>query len=71
MNTFHLHLKDSWENVKEKLKENDHRLTDEDLLYSPGNENLLLEKLSKKMNRTKEEVKEYVESISANKGKAS
>lgn len=71
MNTYHLHLKDSWENVKEKLKENDHRLTDEDLEYSPGNEDVLLEKLSKKLDRTKEETKDYVESISSNKGKAS
>ena len=71
MNTFHLHLKDAWENVKEKLKENDHRLTDEDLQYSAGNEDVLLEKLSQKMNRTKGEVKDYVESISANNGKAS
>jgi uncharacterized protein YjbJ (UPF0337 family) len=71
MNTYHLHLKDSWENVKEKLKENDHRLTDEDLDYIPGNEDALLEKLSKKLHRSQEEVKDYVESISSNKGKAS
>jgi len=71
MGTDKLHLKDSWENVKEKLKENDHRLTDEDLQYTPGNENVLLERLAKKLNRTKEEIKDLVESISANSGKAS
>jgi len=71
MSTGNLHLKDSWENVKEKLKENDHRLTDEDLQYTPGNENMLLERLAKKLNRTTEEIKNLIESISGNSGKAS
>ncbi|MFT3702714.1 MAG: hypothetical protein QM802_10105 [Agriterribacter sp.] len=66
-----LHLSDSWDKVKEKLKENDHRLTDEDLQYTPGNANALLERLSGKLNRSKEAVKDLVESISANDGKAS
>ena len=71
MENNNLHLSDSWDKVKEKLKENDHRLTDEDLQYTPGNENALLERLSGKLNRSKEEIKSLVESISANEGKAS
>lgn len=71
MNKTKLDLHQSWETVKEKLKENDHRLTDEDLSYGPGNAEQLLEHLSKKLNRTKEEVRILIESISANTGKAS
>ncbi|MCC6290413.1 MAG: general stress protein CsbD [Chitinophagaceae bacterium] len=71
MSKIQLTLKRPWEIVKEQLKENDHRLTDEDLVYDPGNADKLLEQLSKKLNRTKEEIKELIESISANEGKAS
>jgi len=65
-----LNLRSSWEDVKEKLKENDAELSDEDLEYTPGKENELFERLSGKMNKSVNEVKEYIESISANKSKA-
>ncbi len=71
MNTFALKLEKSWEQVKELLKENDHELTEEDLRYKPGEEQELLDRLAKKMNRSPGEVKMLVESISANEGKAS
>ncbi|MBN8860068.1 MAG: general stress protein CsbD [Sphingobacteriales bacterium] len=71
MNKTKLDLRQSWEAVKEQLKENDPSLTDEDLLYEPGHAEQLLEHLSKKLNRTKEEVRILIESISANTGKAS
>jgi len=71
MNTFTLKLEQSWEQVKEMLKENDYELTEEDLQYEPGEEKELLERLAKKMNRSPDEVKMLVESISANAGKAS
>ena len=53
MGKMHLTLKQSWEQVKEKLKENDHRLTDEDLVYDPADTDALLERLAQKLNRTK------------------
>ena len=59
-----------WSEVKEKMKEINLSLTDEDLAYEPGNEDALLEKLQKKINKSKEEIKDLVESISANSGKA-
>ncbi len=65
-----LHLHTSWNEVKEKLKENDYRITDEDLEFPEGKEEILLEKLARKLNRTPEEIKTLIESISANKGKA-
>ena len=70
METTKLKLEAPWDEVKELLKENDITLTDEDLEYSPGHEDELLEQLSKKMKKDKAAVKAYIESISYNKGKA-
>jgi uncharacterized protein YjbJ (UPF0337 family) len=71
METTKLTLHASWEEVKEKIKERNIGLTDEDLVYEPGQEDALLERLAKKMNRSKEEVKQFIESISYNKDVAS
>jgi len=64
-------LEAPWEEVKEKMKENNINLTDEDLVYEPGKEEELLTRLAAKMNRTPQQVKDLVESISYNKGLAS
>ncbi len=61
----------NWSETKEKLKEANTNLTDEDLQYEEGNEDALLERLAAKMNRTKEEVKGWVESVAFTKVKAS
>ena len=66
-----LKLEAPWEEVKEKMKENSLDLTDEDLVYEPGKEEELLNRLASKMDRTPEQVKILIESISSNKGKAS
>jgi uncharacterized protein YjbJ (UPF0337 family) len=66
-----INLSAPWPQVKEKIKESNVELTDEDLDYSPGREEELLSRLAKKMNRTPEEVRAWIESVSANKGKAS
>lgn len=66
----HLQLKTSWDEVKEIMKENDITLTDEDLTYEPGQEEALLERLSQKMNKSKEKVRAYIESIASNSGLA-
>ena len=65
-----LHLQTDWETVKERLKENNIELTDEDLEFTPGNEEKLLEKLGSLMNKSREEVIAYIESISANSDKS-
>jgi len=65
-----LKIEAPWVEVKEKLKEIDHLLTDEDLEYEFGEEDALLERLSKKMGRNTIEVKTWIESVSFNKGKA-
>ena len=63
-------LKSSWEDVKEKMKENDHTLTDDDLEYKPGNEEELINRLEKIMGKSREQVIAYIESISSNNGLA-
>ena len=65
-----LKLQTDWEEVKERLKENDITLSDEDLQYQPGREQELIDRLSAKMKKSPEEVKSYIESLSANKPKA-
>ncbi|RYY62108.1 MAG: general stress protein CsbD [Chitinophagaceae bacterium] len=65
-----LKLERPWEEVKEKLKEAKMELTDDDLQYSPGQEDALVERLSKKLNKDKEEIRGWIESVSANKAQA-
>ena len=66
-----LHLAAPWEEVKEKIKEVNTGLTDEDLVYQPGKEEVLLKRLSIKMNSSEEDIRKWIESISTNEGKAS
>jgi uncharacterized protein YjbJ (UPF0337 family) len=61
----------NWDETKEKLKEANTNLTEEDLQYQEGNEDALLERLATKMNRTKEEIKGWIESVAYTKVKAS
>ena len=70
MNNF-LNLHAPWADVKERLKEANTGLLEEDLEYNPGNEEALLERLAKKMNRTREEIKGWIESVSYTKNIAS
>ena len=65
-----LRLQASWETVKEKMKENDISLTDADLEYEPGNEDDLLQRLEKVMNKSREQIIAYIESISSNEDRA-
>lgn len=66
-----LTLHASWEEVKEKIKERNIGITDEDLDFEPGEEDALLERLAVKMERSKEDVKRFIESISYNQDIAS
>jgi len=59
-------LQAPWETVKERMKENDSNLTDEDLKYITGKEEELIQRLQKLMNRSREQVIAYIESISSN-----
>lgn len=65
-----LKLEAPWEDVKELLKENNTSLTDEDLVFEPGKENELLQRLQRILKKSPEEIKAYIESISHNTGRA-
>lgn len=70
MEKIKLNLQAPWPEVKELLMENDINLTDEDLEYEPGQEDELFKRLQKKMNKSPEEIRAYIESISSNTGRA-
>ena len=65
-----LHLKTPWNEVRDRIKENNIELTDEDLDLKPGRENEMLENLETKMHKSKEEIKIWIESLSSNKPQA-
>ena len=71
MNELKLKLESHWEEVKEKLKEANSELTDEDLEYEPGKERELLERLSTIIGKDIDWVKAWVESVSYTRGIAS
>jgi hypothetical protein len=60
-----------WQEVKEKLKEANLDLTDEDLVYEPGQDEALVNRLAKKMNRDPEHIKGWIESVSSTTHRAS
>ncbi|HEY8734502.1 MAG TPA: hypothetical protein VIL90_08065 [Puia sp.] len=57
----------SWEEVKEKIKETNPDISDSDLVLNHGNEDEIFETLSKKLHKSKQEVKDWIESISSTK----
>lgn len=63
----HLHLEKPWDEVAAKLMEHNRDLTKEDLFYEQGKDAVLLERLSAKMGRPVQAVKEWIESVSFNK----
>jgi hypothetical protein len=71
MASFNLKPGTDWDEVKERIKERNVYLTDDDLRLEPGKEDALLKRLAEKMERSPEEVRNYIESISHNKDAAS
>jgi uncharacterized protein YjbJ (UPF0337 family) len=63
MESWRLNLKGNWNEVKGKAKAQYADLTDDDLLYEEGKDDELLGRLQKKMGKTKEEVKSWIESL--------
>lgn len=66
-----LKLEAPWEEVKERIKEVNYDLTDEDLEYEPGKEDELFTRLEKKLKKSRNEIKGWIESISHTEGRAS
>ena len=58
-----LQMKGSWNELKGKLKQKYGTLTDDDLTFAEGKDEELLGRLQKKLGRTKEEIREEIESL--------
>jgi len=56
-------LKGKWNQVKGKLKEEYAELTDDDLVYEEGKEDQLLGQIQEKTGKTKQEVKDFIDSL--------
>ena len=65
-----LRLEAPWSEVRAMLQEINTDLTDEDLSYDRGREDELLERLSRKLNKSQLEIKGWIESVSHNRGLA-
>ena len=63
METWKLKMNGSWNDVKGKIKQQYGDLTDDDLVYEEGKDDELLGKLQKKIGKTKEELKAWIERI--------
>jgi uncharacterized protein YjbJ (UPF0337 family) len=56
-----LQFKGSWNELKGKLKQQYGNLTDDDLAFAEGKEDELLGRLQKKLGKSKEEVRQMIE----------
>ncbi|MEO5889241.1 MAG: CsbD family protein [Ferruginibacter sp.] len=63
MESWKLNLSGKWNELKGKAKQQYADLTDDDLLYEEGKDDELLGRLQKKIGKTKEEVKSWIESL--------
>ena len=63
METWKLKLNGTWNDVKGKIKQAYGDLSDDDLTYEEGQDDELLGKIQKKIGKTKEEVKAWIESL--------
>lgn len=63
MSTLSDQLKGNWNQIKGKIKQEYAELTDDDLVYEEGKEEELLGRLQKKMGKTKQEVKDFIDKI--------
>jgi uncharacterized protein YjbJ (UPF0337 family) len=63
MESWKLNLKGNWNEVKGKVKQEYADLTDDDLMYEDGKDDELLGRLQKKIGKTKEEIKDWIERL--------
>jgi len=63
MESWKLNLKGNWNEIKGKAKSQYADLTDDDLLYEEGKDDELLGRLQKKIGKTKQEVKDWIERL--------
>jgi len=63
MESWKLKLNGNWNQVKGAIKQKYANLTDDDLVYEEGKDDELLGRLQKKIGKTKEEVKAWIENL--------
>ena len=63
METWKLKMNGSWNEVKGKIKQEYGDLTDDDLTYEDGKDDELLGRLQRKVGKTKEELKAWIERL--------
>jgi uncharacterized protein YjbJ (UPF0337 family) len=63
MSSFSDKIKGNWNEIKGKLKQEYANLTDNDLQYQEGKEEELMGELQQKLGKTKEEIKNWVDSL--------
>ena len=56
-------LKGNWNIVKGKLKQEYANLTDDDLIYTEGQEDELLGRIQRKTGKAKSEIKRFIDSL--------
>ena len=63
METWKQKLNGNWNELKGKAKQQYADLTDDDLLYAEGKEDELLGRLQKKIGKSKDEVKDWIDKL--------
>lgn len=63
MESWKLQLKGNWNEVKGKIKQKYGNITDDDLIYNEGKDDELLGRLQKKIGKSKQELKSWIESL--------
>ncbi|MEJ7587465.1 MAG: CsbD family protein [Ferruginibacter sp.] len=63
MESWKLNLKGNWNDLKGKAKQEYAELTDDDLLHEEGKDDELIGRIQKKIGKTKEEVKSWIEKL--------
>jgi uncharacterized protein YjbJ (UPF0337 family) len=58
-----LKITGNWNEIKGKIKQKYANLTDDDLLYVEGKEDELYGRLEKKTGRTKEQIKNWIDTL--------
>jgi uncharacterized protein YjbJ (UPF0337 family) len=63
MMTYHNKLKEEWNVLKGKLKQQFAQLTDDDLLWEEGKEQELFARLERRLGRTRQQVNEIIDRL--------
>lgn len=63
MSAFADRIRGNWNELKGKIKEEYGELTDNDLAYQEGQEDQLLGRLQQKTGKTKQEIKNWIDSL--------